>query len=68
MDQPNKEDYNSWKWGFIYYNPDDRKIMVPKRTGLGWTFNFARPLAYVAIAALIGLIFLIRMAIKHYAG
>lgn len=31
-----------WKWGQIYYNPDDPSIMVQKRFGLGYTFNFAR--------------------------
>ena len=37
----------SWKWGVFYYNPDDDRIMLPKRTGLGFTLNFARPGAIV---------------------
>jgi uncharacterized membrane protein len=32
-----------WKWwGQIYYNPNDPTIMVEKRIGIGYTFNFAR--------------------------
>lgn len=37
----------SWKWGVFYYNPNDDRIMLPKRTGLGFTLNFARPGAIV---------------------
>jgi protein-S-isoprenylcysteine O-methyltransferase Ste14 len=34
-----------WYLGMIYINPDDRRIIVRKKSRLGWTFNFARPLA-----------------------
>ncbi len=28
--------------GYIFYkNPDDPRYFLPKRTGLGWTINFA---------------------------
>jgi uncharacterized membrane protein len=30
-----------WKWGWIYYNPNDPTLLVEKRFGLGYTFNFA---------------------------
>ena len=30
--------------GFLYNNPDDPALFVPKRFGLGWTVNFGRPL------------------------
>jgi len=30
-----------WKAGMIYYNPNDTALFVEKRTGLGYTFNFA---------------------------
>lgn len=29
-----------WKMGFVYYNPKDPSLMVPKMNGLGWTLNF----------------------------
>ena len=39
-------DSNNWKLGFIYFCREDQRIFVPKRIrGLGWTVNFARPLA-----------------------
>ena len=31
-----------WKWGEIDYNPNDPTVMVEKRLGIGYTFNFAR--------------------------
>ena len=37
---------SSWKVGFIYFAPRDPRLLVRKRIGtLGWTLNFARPLA-----------------------
>ncbi|KAA9000395.1 hypothetical protein F4V43_14800 [Paenibacillus spiritus] len=30
-----------WINGMTYYNPDDRSVMVAKRTGIGTTFNMA---------------------------
>jgi hypothetical protein len=39
-------DANNWKLGFIYFCRADQRIFVPKRfRGLGWTLNFARPMA-----------------------
>ena len=38
---------NSWKFGVLYYNPLDKRIFLPKRTGLGYTLNFARPLSVI---------------------
>lgn len=36
-----------YKWGVFYYNPDDERILVPKRVkAMGWTFNFAKPEVY----------------------
>ncbi|GIO32135.1 MULTISPECIES: DUF1648 domain-containing protein [Paenibacillus] len=40
-----------WKLGFIYYNPDDPALFVEKRMGIGWTVNFARPVAWIVFAA-----------------
>jgi len=42
-----------WKWGAIYYNPDDPALIVEKRFGIGWTLNFAHRGAWIFI----GLIF-----------
>ena len=53
---PNEEDH--WKWGFIYYNRDDKRIFLPKRTGLGITFNFAQPVSIILTVTIL-IIFLI---------
>lgn len=44
---PNESDY--WNWGVIYYNPNDKRIFLPKRTGLGITLNFAQPISVILI-------------------
>lgn len=37
---------------FFYYNPDDKRIFVPKRSGGGYTINFANPLSIVTVIAI----------------
>lgn len=32
-----------WIGGVIYNNPDDERVVVPKRCGVGTTINYARP-------------------------
>ena len=39
--------------GLLYVNPGDPRLLVPKRSGLGWTFNFAKPIAWVILTALL---------------
>jgi uncharacterized membrane protein len=37
-----RKDPNNWVYGFFYYNPEDKRILPPKRTlWMGWTVNFA---------------------------
>ncbi len=56
---PNEDD--CWYWLVFYYNPQDKRLFVPKRTGLGWTLNFGRPLSVVIfLLFLIGLVALIK--------
>ena len=47
----------NWKYGIFYFCRSDPRILVPKRIqGLGWTLNFAQPMAipyFLAIVALI---------------
>jgi uncharacterized membrane protein len=46
-----------YRWGVFYANADDPRLWVPKRLGLGWTLNFARPAAawvVLLLAAVIG--------------
>jgi uncharacterized membrane protein len=42
-DQPDAEDY---RWGIFYVNPDDPRLWVEKRLGVGWTLNYAHPSAW----------------------
>ena len=39
------DDDQYWKWGMFYYNPNDPAIWIEKRFGIGWTLNFANPIA-----------------------
>jgi uncharacterized membrane protein len=43
-----------WKLGMFYFNPDDPALWVEKRFGLGYTINFARPAAWLLVAAILG--------------
>ena len=43
-------DSNNYKFGFIYYNKSDKRIIVPKKYPiLGWTLNFAHPISYFIV-------------------
>ena len=50
--QPTPPDPGNWdndQWwvaGGFYVNPNDPRLVVEKRSGLGITFNFARPIAW----------------------
>jgi uncharacterized membrane protein len=55
----NTED--NYKWGLFYFNPDDPRVIVPKRIPwMGWTLNFARFYSWfiifviIAVAVLVG--------------
>ena len=39
-----------WKLVIFYYNPDESHLFVPKRTGIPFTLNFAKPMAWVILA------------------
>jgi uncharacterized membrane protein len=44
-----------WKWGIIYYNPEDPAIMVEKRFGFGYTMNFGNVWSWVLLIVLFAL-------------
>lgn len=49
----------NWKWGILYFNKKDYRIIVPKRNpGLGWTFNFAHPAGYIFLILILLLVIL----------
>ena len=43
------DDDKYWKGGLFYINKDDPSIFVEKRFGVGWTFNFGRPLSWIVL-------------------
>ena len=43
------------KAAIFYYNPSDSALMVPKRSGFGYTLNFGRPVAWFLLAAMLAL-------------
>jgi uncharacterized membrane protein len=54
---PHVHDPDHYRCGLFYVNPDDDRLWVPKRIGMGWTLNYARPAAYwitVFILILVG--------------
>ncbi len=49
-----RNDPDNYKWGIFYFNPRDRRLILPKRNfWLGWTFNFASPYAYLLLLGII---------------
>lgn len=49
------DDDRFWKLGILYFNRDDPAAIVSKRFGVGWTFNFARPVIWLAIVVLLAI-------------
>ena len=41
-------------YGPFYFNRRSRALLVPRRTGVGYTFNLANPWAWILLAVLIG--------------
>jgi len=53
-----------YKWGFIYFNPKDKRTVVRKSNpNLGFTLNFAQPLAYVLLICILGIIIYFSVAL-----
>lgn len=51
----NHDDDQFWKLGQFYFNRNDPSLFVEKRFGIGWTINFARPLAWGILLGILGL-------------
>ena len=48
-----RDDDRYWRLGMFYFNPNDPVLFLPKRFGVGWTSNFARPLVWLFIIGLV---------------
>ncbi|RYE16304.1 MAG: hypothetical protein EOP42_34165 [Sphingobacteriaceae bacterium] len=66
MNKFDHTDVEFWKWGVIYYNPNDDSLIVPKLSGLGWTVNFAHRFVYLFLLIVIAAVYLIKYCIKNY--
>lgn len=56
---PAKGDDNYWWGGVVYHNRNDSSLLVPKRYGVGYTFNFAHPVSWLILGSLLGIPFII---------
>jgi len=49
-----RDDREGWRlWGLVYADPEDPHVFVPKRTGVGTTVNFGRPMGWVVMALIL---------------
>lgn len=49
-----RNDPDNYKWGIFYYNPKEKRCILPKRNKwMGWTFNFANGYTYLIISVII---------------
>ena len=47
------DDDEKWILGGIYFNPADPSLFVEKRSGIGRTLNFGRPVAWVILGVIV---------------
>jgi uncharacterized membrane protein len=64
----NRDDDRYWKLGQFYFNPDDPALFLEKRFGIGWTLNFARPLAWVILLGPLVLILFVTVLVNGGTG
>ena len=62
---PLDRDNSHWAAGVFYVNHDNPHLLVPKRLGGGWTFNFAHPIAWVFMTGILALIGLLVFLLPH---
>lgn len=51
--------------GTMYANRADRAVLVPRRVGMGWTFNAAHPVTWIVVAALVAIAVLAATGVIH---
>ena len=67
-DEVARDDDALWLLGLFYCNTDDPSIVVPKRFGVGWTINVARPAAWAMMAGLVALIVVFALLVNWMVG
>ncbi len=64
--QFNRKEMNPehYKWGLFYFNPNDQRVIVPKRAPwMGWTMNFANLWTYV----IFGTFIIVAVIVAYYS-
>ena len=51
----NRDDDSYWRGGIVYVNHDDPALFIPKRFGIGWTINVARPAAWLLLVVIVAI-------------
>ena len=54
-----------WKFGMLYFNPDDAALWVEKRAGIGYTMNFAHVSAWIIMALILLLPLMLGLVAVH---
>jgi uncharacterized membrane protein len=58
-------DPQNWKWGIFYYNPEDNRLLPPKKIkSMGWTVNFANPWSILVMLMFFIMIFVLISFLK----
>jgi len=53
-------DMQNYKWNAFYYNPDDTRVIVPRRLPfMGFSLNFARKESYLVLFITLSAVFLL---------
>jgi uncharacterized membrane protein len=55
-----RADKKYWKLGVFYFNNEDKALFVPKRFGIGTTFNFAHPISFIIIAVFVAVMMVLK--------
>lgn len=63
---PDNTPNECWKWGQLYYNPDDSSFMVEKRFGIGYTLNFARWQSWLMLGGMVAIPVAIVLFTRHW--
>lgn len=64
-DPSNHDNSQYWHGGVFYVNRNDPRLLVERRSGLGLTFNFAHPVAWVLMVVIIAIILAVVLIVRH---
>ena len=53
-----------WKWGVLYYNPEDPALWVEKRLGFGWTLNFANRWSWLILVGTFAVLTVVLLLVR----